>query len=126
MSPTRPPLRRAIVAAVAVFATVGCGAVDDAVEDVQTRVETAVETAAFCSDAVVLAQAADDRDVEAAIAAGEALQDSAPDEIAGDVTLVLDAAVAARDGDPSALQSEEVRAAGDRIRTFTEDRCLPG
>ena len=124
--PTTSTISRRLLATVAsVLLLAGCASVEDAVDDVQSRVETAVETAEFCTDAVALARAADARDVDAAIAAGEALEDSAPDEIQPDVTLVLDAAIAARDGDPSALESDEVRAAGERLRTFTEDRCVP-
>lgn len=115
----------AAVTATALLALTGCSEVGDVVESAQTQVEEAAETAEFCVAAVRLADAVQARDVDAAVAAGEDFVDTAPDEIRGDTELVLDAAREAQDGDPSALATEEVQAAGERIRAFTVDECNP-
>lgn len=120
-------LRPAIALLVgATMALSACSQVGEVVDDAQSQVEQAGQTIEFCAAAVRLADAVDDQDVDAAVAAGEDFVDNAPDEILPDAQLVLDAARQAQEGDTAAIASEEVRAAGERIRTFTTDRCTPG
>lgn len=120
------PARPAAVLLAAALLTGACAEVEQAVEQTTSRAEEVVETARYCSQAIQVAEAMSDRDVESAVEAGEELVEVAPAEIADDAQVVLDAARRARDGDTEALQDEEVVAAAERLRTTTEETCSPG
>ncbi len=113
----------------AAISLTGCDQVRDTVEQATDQAQEAVgdlaDTAEFCLRAVEVARAVDDRDVDAAVSAGEALVAVAPDDIRADAQLVLDAAREAQGGNFAALQSDEVQAAAQRLRTATEDTCNP-
>lgn len=120
---------------VAALAVAGCG-VDDAVregiseasevaEDARQQIEDTSRNVRFCAAALSTARAAQDQDWAAAIEHGEELVATAPDEIADDARVVLEGARAYRDGDPSAVQSEEFRAAAERLDEFTRETCDP-
>lgn len=103
-----------------------CGQVDQAVDDAADRAGRVVETARYCAQAIEVAQAVSDRDVDAAVEAGGELVEVAPAEMEDDARLLLDAAERAQDGELEALQSEEVMAASQRLRDATERECSPG
>lgn len=103
-----------------------CGQVDQAVDEAADRAGRVVETARYCAQAIEVAHAVSDRDVDAAVEAGRELVEVAPTEIEDDARLLLDAAERAQDGEAEALQSEEVVAAAQRLRDTTERECSPG
>lgn len=106
----------------AALLTGACNQVGQAVD----RADRVADTARYCVQALELAQAVSDRDVDAAVEAGQELVEVAPPEVADDARTVLDAATRAQDGDAESLQSEEVVAAGQRLRATTERECSPG
>lgn len=103
-----------------------CGQVDDAVDDAADRADRVVETARYCVQAVEVAQAVADGDVDAAVDAGEELVEVAPSDLEEEARTLLEAAERARDGDQAALQSDEVATAAQRVRETTEQECSPG
>lgn len=103
----------------------GCTQVEQAVEEASERAHEVAETARYCVEAIDVAQAIADSDVEAAVTAGEELVEVAPEELADDARLLLDAARRAQDGELSALEEPEVVAAAERLRTATERTCSP-
>lgn len=103
-----------------------CSQVGDAVDQAAERADRVAETARYCVQAIELAQAVSDRDVGAAVEAGQELVEVAPAEVADDARTLRDAARQAQDGNPEALQSEEVVAAAQRLRDTTERECKPG
>lgn len=121
----RPTLPVAVLVG-ATLALTGCAEVEQAIEDTTSRAEDVVETARYCSQALQVAQAVSSQDVDGAVDAGEKLVEVAPDELADDARVVLEAARRAQDGDTAALQEEEVVAAAERLRTTTEETCSPG
>lgn len=121
--------------AIAVLAMTGCG-IDDAVQDgisqasevagqAREQIEDTTRNVQFCAAALSTAQAAEDQDWDAAIESGENLVETAPEEIAADAETVLEGAKAYRDGDQSAVQSEEFRDAAERLDTFARETCDP-
>jgi hypothetical protein len=110
----------------AALLTGACAEVEGAVDQASDRANEVVETARYCAQALQVAQAVSDQDVDAAVTAGEELVEVAPPEIADDARILLDAATRAQDGDTAALQDEEVVAAAERLRTTTEETCSPG
>lgn len=109
----------------AALLTGSCAEVEQAVEEVTGRANEVAETARYCVQAIEVAHAVSDRDVEAAVTAGEELVEVAPPELAGDAQTLLDAAERAQDGDLSALEDPEVTDAAERLRTRTEETCTP-
>lgn len=104
----------------------GCAAAEQAVEQVQQQVEETRELVEYCSAAARVAAAANERDIDAAIAAGETLVVEAPDEIVDEARTVLERAKQARDTqDPSVLQSEEFRTAAAAVEDHARDNCDP-
>lgn len=119
-------MRRSVIAiAVLALAAPACSQASDLVSDAQEQVSDAAQTAEFCISALRLANAVEARDVDAIVDAGEALVDDAPDEIRGDAEFLLDAGRQAQAGDAASLDGDDVTAAGERVRSFTEDRCNP-
>lgn len=106
--------------------TGACSQVDQAVDDAVDSAGRAVETARYCAQAIEVANAVSDRDVDAAVEAGRELVEVAPAEIEDDARTVLDAAERAQGGETQALQSEEVVDAAQRLRDTTEQECSPG
>ncbi len=109
----------------AALLTGACSEVEQAVGEAADQATQVVETARYCAQAVQVAQAIDDRDVDAAVSAGRELVEVAPPELVEDARIVLEAAERAQGGDLSALQDEQVQAAADRLRTATEQTCDP-
>lgn len=120
-------MRTSLIALLLAATVIGgaCSQVQDTVDQAQEQVDEVVETAQYCAHALELAQAVEARDVDAAVSAGRDLVEVAPDEIADDAQRLLEAAEQAQDGDPSALQSDEVQQSAERLRTYTEDTCDP-
>lgn len=106
--------------------TGACADVEQAVDQASERANEVAETARYCVQALEVAHAVSDRDVDAAVEAGRELVEVAPAEIADDARVVLDAAERAQGGDMAALEEDEVVAAADRLRTTTEATCSPG
>ena len=115
--------RPRLVAAVAALtlAAAGCGVVEDASQ----AAGDAVDRVEFCVAALRVVQAVEARDLDGAVSAGEDLVDNAPDDVAADGQVVLDAARAARSGDTAALDAPDVLAAADRLQTRTREDCDP-
>lgn len=109
----------------AALLTGACSQVEQAVGEAADQATQVVDTARYCAQAIQVAQAIDDRDVDAAVAAGRDLVEVAPPELVEDARTVLQAAERAQDGDLSALQDEQVQAAADRLRAATEQTCDP-
>ncbi len=99
--------------------------VGQVVDEVTTRADEAVTTARYCAQALQVAEAIANRDVDAAVDAGRALVEVAPPELRGDAEVVLAAAERAQGGDLSALDDAEVQAAADRLRAETQQTCNP-
>lgn len=127
--------RMLLTIAIAALALAGCG-IDDAVQDgisqasevagqAREQIEDTTRNVKFCTAALSTAQAAEDQDWDAAIESGENLVETAPEEIADDARTVLEGAKAYRDGDQSAVQTEEFRAAAERLDSFTRETCDP-
>lgn len=110
----------------AALLTGGCGPVGDAVDQAADRADRVAETARYCVQAIGVAQALSDRDVDAAVEAGKELVEVAPAGIADDARTLLEAAQRAQDGDTQALQSDAVVSAAQRLRDTTEQECRPG
>lgn len=126
--------RRTAAALVAVLAlgASGCDAVSEVADDARQAVEDGVDAARetadlvqFCTQAIRVAQAIDDRDVDAAVEAGERMVELAPEEIAAETQVLLDAAKQAQDGNNQALQTEEVQQAAADVRDWTTEHCDP-
>lgn len=112
--------------------TGACAEVDQAadqvgqvVDEITTEAEEVVTTARYCAQAIQVAEAVSNRDVDAAVDAGRALVEVAPDELREDAEVVLAAAERAQGGDLSALDDAEVQAAADRLRAATQETCTP-
>lgn len=120
----RTPLP-ALLLAVALL-TGACSQVGEAVDQAADRADRVADTARYCVQAIEVAQAVSDRDVDAAVEAGQELVEVAPPDVADDARTLLEAATRAQDGDAAALQSDEVVAAAQRLRTTTERECSPG
>ncbi len=119
-------MRTTFVVAVTGLVLSGCAAAEQAVEQVQQQVEETRELVEYCSAAARVAAAANERDIDAAIAAGETLVVEAPDEIVDEARTVLERAKQARDTqDPSVLQSEEFRTAAAAVEDHARDNCDP-
>lgn len=123
---SRPSSRRAVARtlASAAFGAVllsGCQAVENATEQLD---ETA-GLVQFCLAANDALQAANDQDLDAALAAGRDALSHAPDEVRPDVQIVVDAAERAAGGEREALNEPAVRDAADRVEAFARDRCDP-
>lgn len=103
----------------------GCSQAQEAVENTVEQATELAQNARYCVQAARVAQAVQARDVDTAVSAGESLVQVAPDEIVDEAQLILDAARQAQDGDPSALQSDEVQAAAQTLSDFTRDTCDP-
>lgn len=110
----------------AALVTGACGQVGQAVDGAVERADRVADTARYCVQAIEVARAVGDRDVDTAVEAGQELVEVAPPEIADDARTLLDAAQRARDGDAEALQSDDVVEAAERLRETTEDECRPG
>lgn len=110
----------------AALMTGACAEVEQAVDSASERANEVAETARYCVQAIEVAQAVSDQDVDAAVEAGRELVEVAPEEIADEARIVLDAAERAQGGDMAALQEDEVVAAAERLRTTTEETCSPG
>lgn len=121
-------MRTAPVALVlgAALLTGACTEVEQAVDQASERANEVVETARYCTQAIEVARAVSERDVDAAVEAGRELVDVAPAEIEDDARILLDAAERAQGGDTAALQEDEVVAAAERLRAATEQTCSPG
>lgn len=103
-----------------------CSQVDQAVDEAADRADRVVETARYCVQAIEVAKAVSDHDVDSAVEGGQELVEVAPPEIADDARTLLEAAQRAQDGDPEALQAEQVVSAAQRLRDTTEQECRPG
>ena len=110
----------------AALLTGACSEVQEAVDQATERASEVADTARYCVQALEVAQAVADRDVDAAVEAGRELVEVAPPELEEDARTLLDAAEQAQGGDLSALEDEEVTAAAQRLRTATEETCSPG
>lgn len=110
----------------AALVTGACGQVGQAVDGAVERADRVADTARYCVQAIEVARAVGDRDVDTAVEAGQELVEVAPPEIADDARTLLEAAQRARDGDAEALQSDDVVEAAERLRETTEDECRPG
>lgn len=110
----------------AALLTGACAEVEEAVDQATERASEVVGTARYCVQAIEVARAVTDRDVEAAVEAGRELVEVAPPELEEDARTLLHAAEEAEGGDLSALESEEVSAAAQRLRAATEETCSPG
>lgn len=114
-------MRRSRATAAAVFAVVtvaGCGPLRQQVEDVAGTVE-------YCAQAVEVAQAVRDRNLEQGLAAADDLASSAPDDIRPEVETVREALQTAQGGDATALADPEVQQAAIRIEEFSRRECDP-
>jgi hypothetical protein len=118
-------VRRVLARLVLVALPLTLGACGDAVDTVREGVQDAATLVQFCSAAVEVAQAVDDRDWDRAIERGEVMVAEAPDEIRPDAQTVLDGAKRIRDGDAAAAQDQEFQAAAERVRDYSRDRCDP-
>lgn len=114
----RPLLATVAVAAVALA---GCSTVEDA----QQAAGDAIDRVEYCVAAVRIVDAVQGQDLEAAISAGEDLVANAPDDVAADAQVVLDAARQAQAGDAAALDAEAVTAAADRLQASVREDCDP-
>lgn len=110
----------------AALLTGACSQVGDAVDDAADRADRVADTARYCVQAIEVAQAVSDRDVDAVVEAGRELVEVAPPEIVDEARTLLEAAERAQDGDGESLQSEEVMSAAQRLRDTTEQQCSPG
>lgn len=102
-----------------------CAPVQDAVDDARSSVEEGLQTLRWCSAAFRLGAAVATRDVEAASSAAEDLRDDAPEELTDELETILAAVAAAQDGDPQAVATDEVRAAGEAVLAEARARCDP-
>lgn len=109
----------------AALVTGACGQVGEAVDQAAERADRVADTARYCVQALDVARAVSDRDVDAAVEAGRELSEVAPAEVSDDARTLLDAAQRAQDGDPQALQTDAVVAAAERLRETTEEQCRP-
>lgn len=110
----------------AALVTGACGQVGQAVDQAAERADRVADTARYCVQALEVAQAVSEQDVDAAVEAGRELVELAPPEIADDARTLLEAAQRAQDGDAQALQSDEVVSAAQRVRETTQSQCSPG
>ena len=110
----------------AALLTGACAEVGEVVEQASERAHEVAETARYCVQAIEVAHAVSDQDVDAAVEAGRELVEVAPSELADDAQLLLEAAEQAQGGDTAALADPDVAAAAQRVRTETDRTCSPG
>ena len=97
----------------------------DVAEQAQDTVEAELQRLEWCTDAFRLGQAVQDRDLEAGRAALASLQESAPAELDDELATIEQAAQDAEQGDMAAIDSDEVRAAGEEVLATAQSQCDP-
>ncbi len=125
---------RLVVTAALAFSLVGCDQIDGVVDGARSEfdsardtVEDAVGSFRWCTAALRLGSAVASRDVESARAAAEDLSTTAPEELRAEVnTIVAAVEEAEATGSTAPIRTDAVKAAGESILTYSQDRCIPG
>ncbi len=120
--------RLATFGAIAVLglSAAACEQVGAAVDNATAAAGNAVDRVEFCAAALQAVQAANDRDLDGAISAGQRMVDNAPDDVRADAEFILREVTAAKEsGDLSRLDSQEFRDTAQRLQTNARDNCDP-
>lgn len=103
----------------------GCDTVTETLQDTRETVSEGLQRLQWCTAAFRLGAAVERQDLEAGRSAAEDLRTNAPDELEGDLDVILAAIDEAEAGDPEALQDPAVRDAGQRVLAAAETQCDP-
>lgn len=103
----------------------GCAEAERIVGDAQERVSEGLQRLRWCTAAFRLGAAVASQDVEAARSAAEDLRVDAPDELTAELDLIIEAVQEAESGNLDRIQSQEVRAAGQRVLEAAQTQCDP-
>lgn len=114
------------------FMVAGCGTADEAVNEARSQAEDiareagqVAQLAQFCTAALDLGRAVQNRDRQAALDAAETAAAEAPEEIAEEAQRALEGAERLAEGDESVLENQEFRDAVEAVGTYARNNCDP-